>query len=293
MPYSRIQPFSLSGFTQTFYEKYLFKINEDPKLTKDLSIEEKFQFFWNYYYRNGSVTPVLNGLIELGLYLSKIKYDCNYLLDAIYTDNKLIYVAFGDLIRKNPSDIFKILYAFTGCCDEIAKQYLLKNNYPDVTTTLIESQIFSLILGIFLGDKEILDNAVKSSREYIRTNFPKKSVYERSWVSFILNVLDKDFESANLNLLKVTKLHHSYPLDISFQSVNYFVPSNLYGTYLLMRYCTTPEEFEKIKIPDHELWIKEYFDLLKKNNYSHGKFIFEPLGELSYLKELDETQYFI
>lgn len=82
----------------------------------------------------------------------------------------------------------------------------------------------------------------------------RASKWERTAISFLLNVLNKDFAAANADLLNVCK---GYSRIEKWQAIkDICIPAH--GLYFIAKSWLDEEEFSQIKMPVHKMFLQEY-----------------------------------
>ena len=110
----------------------------------------------------------------------------------------------------------------------------------------------NLIIAKYYHDDEMLEKALTRADKFTKS---RASKWECLIIQFLLDILNKDFEAANVDLLNVCKGYSR--IEKPMQSIeDICIPAH--GLYCIAKSWITKEEFTKIKMPMHKAFIQDY-----------------------------------
>lgn len=136
-------------------------------------------------------------------------------------------------------------------------EHILENIYPYELGLTENGYDFyvagsNLIIAKYYNDEEMLKQAMATADKFTKS---RASKWERLAIQFLLDILNKDFEAANVDLLNVCKGYSR--IQKAFQSIHDIcIPAH--GLYCIAKSWITKEEFTKIKMPVHKTFIQGY-----------------------------------
>lgn len=110
----------------------------------------------------------------------------------------------------------------------------------------------NLLIAMYYNDKEMMERAIEDATKFVNKKSPK---WEKTVIQFLLDILQKDVESANKNLMDVCKGYGRLQ-NILYEIRAVCIPA--YGLYFIAQKYLTEEEFSKIKMPEHKSFEKKY-----------------------------------
>lgn len=120
----------------------------------------------------------------------------------------------------------------------------------------------NLFMAMYYKDERLLEKAIEGATHFVNKKTTKR--WEKAVIQFVLDIIQKDMASANVNLQEVCKgylrCNDNY-LRYSMEDVN--VPA--YGIYFLARNYLSEEEFAQIEMPEHKTIFKGYVQWRLKN----------------------------
>lgn len=148
--------------------------------------------------------------------------------------------------------LFQVLAAYA-----CGAEYILENIYPyelGLAENGYELYVagLNLIIAKYYDDEEMLKKARNLCSKFIAGRFSK---WERSVIKFMSDILDKDFEEANVSLLNVCKGYSR--IEKPMQSIeDICIPAH--GLYCIAKNWLTDDEFNKIKMPVNKSFLQDY-----------------------------------
>lgn len=136
-------------------------------------------------------------------------------------------------------------------------EHVLKNIYPYELGLTENGYAFyvagsNLVIAKYYQDEKMLRQALTTAEKFTKS---RASKWERLAIQFLLNIINKDFEAANIDLLNVCKGYSR--IEKTLQCIkDICIPAH--GLYCIAKSWLTEEEFTKIELPVHKAFIKEY-----------------------------------
>lgn len=110
----------------------------------------------------------------------------------------------------------------------------------------------NLVIAQYYHDAELLKQAVGTANKFIGS---RASKWERYAIAFLLNLINKEFEAANDNLLNVCKGYGRVEKPM-LAAEDVCIPAH--GLYSIARSWLTAEEFAKLAMPKHKAFLLDY-----------------------------------
>lgn len=110
----------------------------------------------------------------------------------------------------------------------------------------------NLVIAKYYHDEEMLKQALVTADKFAKS---RASKWERLAIQFLLDIIHKDFEAANIDLLNVCKGYSR--IEKPLQCIeDICIPAH--GFYCIAKSWLTKEEFTKIEPPLHKAFIRDY-----------------------------------
>ncbi|HBI62752.1 MAG TPA: hypothetical protein DDY31_16355 [Lachnospiraceae bacterium] len=110
----------------------------------------------------------------------------------------------------------------------------------------------NLLIAQFYNDDKMLHYALTAADKFTKSRAGK---WERTVIQFLLDILNKDFEAANVELLNVCKGYSR--IDKSMYAIeDICIPAH--GLYFIAKSWLIKEEFTQIKMPVHKMFLQDY-----------------------------------
>ena len=110
----------------------------------------------------------------------------------------------------------------------------------------------NLVIAQYYHDEELLKQALETANKFIGS---RASKWERYAIAFLLNLINKELEAANDNLLNVCKGYGRVEKPM-LAAEDVCIPAH--GLYCIAKSWLTAEEFAKLTMPKHKAFLQEY-----------------------------------
>ncbi len=228
--------------------------------------------------KNNCSNSVLITKLYIDLILEKIKYFAYYtafseddfgkLNDALWQNGKTSLLCGG--IRHSGTlytgNIVNGLLTCFACNDYDVVESFVPDTLPMLKGTFYTNNMINLFSSLYYKDDEKFQDAISIAEKFLSKK--KLTGMAEYYVRFFIFLAKKDAESISKCLQKICEAYQrqGYPI----KKIDKCFAPEVHGFYRLIKYFDE-SLFERVKLPDHKCFIKEFEEWQKKNNFPKGK----------------------
>lgn len=253
-------PESLQDFerlNQKIFEEHLKKYNDstDKVLKTKLYIDlllDKIQYFGYYSaFCEGNFETLNNTIWQNGR---------TYLLKGGTTHSGIVYTG----------NIIKGIFTCFACNDFEVRESFVPRTLPLLKGTFYTENVINLFHSIYYKDDEKLSEAMSKAESFLMKK--KLTGIAEYYVRFFIFLAKKDVDGITECLQKLCEAYQKqgYPIK---KIDKCFVPE-IHGLYRLVRFLDEGL-FEKIELPSHKCFLKEFEEWQQKNKFPKGVQFYE------------------
>jgi hypothetical protein len=227
-------------------------------------------------------------ILNNGMYQAHKTNDMSILKNCLYTTNRFTYgYTISTCSGYNHSGSFEnVIYAFADCDIDLVKKYLPKTHgLADKKTMPFFRASCNLIMGLIYGNAEWIEEAkVQCEKFCVQKSSPK---YDVLVVKYLLSLSEKDISGASLLLQEITDNYRKTSWLFNFKNEFLkFFGLYIHGLYYIAHFVLQQEDFDRITVPEHSVFWKD-FDLFTKTvNFSKGNLLLRLDNNLQTVKRL-------
>ncbi|MCL1925949.1 MAG: hypothetical protein FWF95_02295 [Syntrophorhabdaceae bacterium] len=265
-----------------FEDEYrsIFQLNAFEKSFAEQFIRDTDLGSFSYYSRSWILTS--------GMYLAYKNNNMSILKNCLHTMNRLTYGStLSTCSGHNHSGSFeKVIYALADCDIDLVKKYLPKvHGLADNKTAPFFRPSCNMIMGLIYENTEWVEEARAQSIKFCGQKSSAKN--DVLVVKYLLALSEPNVQNASALLQEIANNYRKTTWLFNFKNEFLkFFGVYIHGLYYLAHFVLSQNDFNRLIIPEHSVFWKE-FDLFTKSvNFSKGNLMLNLDGNLKTVKRL-------
>ena len=260
--------------------KSIFQLNAFDKPFAEKLIRDTDLGSFSYSSRSWILTN--------GMYQAYKSNDMSILKNCLHTNNRLTYGhTLTTISGYNHSGSFeKVIYAFADCDIELVKKYLPKvHGLADKKTYPFFRPSCNLIMGLIYENAEWIEEArVQSAKFCGQKSSAKNDVLV---VKYLLALSEKDMLNACALLQEIADNYRKINGLFNFKNEFLkFFGVYVHGLYHIAHFVLSQENFNKLAMPEHSIFWKEFELFTEKVNFTKGNLVLNLDNNLKTVRRL-------
>ena len=278
---------------QQKYEKIMGESSEDElwsDIERDIAeFKKKVEFgkadgyFWNMYFN----LLRSNRLMFAGINKAFITGDMAYMLNGIYQENRFncIYGNRANSGGAQTINFIEVVLAYS--CNDYKLLERIMPFEAGPASSGYSAPYYNMVYAMTYHDDEV---GKKAQAELSTFMEKKRTQFDLKLAKFFYDLYQKDVDGVNCGLQELCDLmgkckwinEHIYGLDKDIQTLGKMVAIFIHGLYhIAMKFLEDSPLLDKIKMPEHKSFIKEYeeFNIEKNFPEPHNLINFDPIAK--------------
>lgn len=179
--------------------------------------------------------------------------------------------------------LFEILCGFA-CNDFESVNYFFPKELSYFKDNFIMDIGANLLKMLFYDDKDSADLIIEKAHLYLKK---KNSSLDQYIVKYLIALYNRDLQEINICLQELCKGYQrqGYPVD----KIDKCFAAEIHGLYRFARFIDK-DFFEKIEMPKHDCFFKEFEIWQKENNYPEGELFYQYPPKLDYMNKVFQAE---
>ncbi len=237
------------------------------------------------YIKPKRYLAILDSINDFGYLCAFEKMDFRDLNNVIFqkSRHKLLYYGMLAGGADYAVNFLKVLASYACNSFEVTK-YFLPENLPQGKGTYYTEVCVNLLKIMYYGQEEFAESALAKADKFLQK---KVTTFEVHFVKSCVAIYKRDLEGINEALQELCKAYQrqGYPVD----KLDKCFAEEIHGLYRFIR-IIDEDFFNRVEMPKHDCFFKEFEIWQKENNYPKGEMFYEYPSEMDYLNKIFQAE---
>lgn len=209
-------------------------------------------------------------------------FDLNNVIFQSSKHNLLHYAMLGSGAN-HCVNFLKVVSAYA-CNNFKMTEYFLPENLPQSKGTYYTEVCVNLLKVMYYNQEEYAASAIEKADKFLKK---KTTAFEEHFVRSFIAIYQRDLDSINSSLKELCKAYQQQGYPVS--KLDKCFAEEIHGLY---RFIRTIDEsfFNKVELPEHDCFFKEFEIWQKKNNYPKGGIFYIYPSEMNYINKILQSE---
>ena len=263
----------------TKYEKIMGESSADKlwndvkngidEFTRKIELGQADGYFWNMYFN----LLRENRILFEGVNKAIVTGDMNYMLNGIYQENRFncIYQNRSNSGGAQTINFIEVVIAYS--CNDYSLLEKIMPFEEGPATCGYSAPFYNMLYAVTYHDNEVGNKAQAELSAFMGK---KRTQFDLKLAKFFYDLYQKDVDGINCGLQELCESmgkcnwinEHIYGMDKNVRSLGNTVAIFIHGLYhIVMKFLKDTPLSEKIKMPEHKSFIKEYEEFNKEHDF--------------------------
>ncbi len=241
-------------------------INE---FTRKIELGQADGYFWNMYFN----LLRENRILFEGVNKAIVTGDMNYMLKGIYQENRFncIYQNRSNSGGAQTINFIEVVIAYS--CNDYSLLEKIMPFKEGPATCGYSAPFYNMLYAVTYHDNEVGNKAQAELSAFMGK---KRTQFDLKLAKFFYDLYQKDVDGINCGLQELCESmgkcnwinEHIYGMDKNIRSLGNTVAIFIHGLYhIVMKFLEDSPLLDKIKMPEHKSFIKEYEEFNKEHDF--------------------------